>query len=211
MKWKELLNLVGGEPVFTSAMLRAGKVSDAKLRLQLVRWTKDGRILKLRRGVYLLATPYRRIEPHPFLIANHLRKASYVSLQSALAYHGMIPEHVPVVTSVTTARPERLHTPVGVYTFQHVKPSRFFSYVQVEITRGQYAFVAAPEKALLDLIYLTPNADRVPYLCELRLQNLQAMNCDILASDAARFGKTKLRRAAEHVMRIIKEEAYDEL
>jgi hypothetical protein len=57
-----------------------------------------------------------------------MRKASYVSLQSALAYHGAIPEHVPMTTSVTTRRPERLQTPIGPFLYRHVKRSFFFGY-----------------------------------------------------------------------------------
>ena len=211
MKWSYLLTLIGGEPVFTSALLRSGRVSDAELLPQLTRWTKSGRILQLRRGVYLLAPPYRKVEPHPFLIANHLRNGSYVSLQSALSHYGMIPEHVPVVTSVTTGRPERLDTPVGTYVFHHVKPSRFFAYVQVEFSQRQHAFVATPEKALLDLVYLTPHGERNPYLRELRLQNLEIIDKDVLAKAAERFGKTKIRRAVKNIIRIIEEEEYDEL
>src|SRR4030042_4165102 len=125
MKWVELLNLIGGEPVFTSALLRSGRFSDAELRPQLARWKKMGRILQLRRGVYLLAPPYRKIEPRPFLIANFLRRGSYVSLQSALEYYGLIPEHVPVVTSVTTSRPGHWETGLGIFDYRHVK-SDFF-------------------------------------------------------------------------------------
>lgn len=211
MKWIELLNLIGREPVFTSALLRSGRVRDAELRPQLARWKKTGRILQLRRGVYMLAPPYRKVEPHPFLVASYLRNGSYVSLQSALAYYGMIPEHVPVVTSVTTARPERLSTPVGTYTFSHVKQPFFFSYLQVEVSLRQFAFVATPEKALLDLIYLTPNGDRDPYLRELRLQNLEIIDGKAFTKAAERFGKMKIQRAVENVLRIIDEEEYDEL
>jgi predicted transcriptional regulator of viral defense system len=211
MKWVDLLNLVGGEPIFTSALLRSGRVSDTELRPQLARWTKAGRILQLRRGVYLLAPPYRKIDPHPFLIANYLRNGSYVSLQSALAYHGMIPEHVPVITSVTTGRPERLDTPMGRYAFHHVKQAFFFSYSQVEVSQRQLAFVATPEKALLDLIYLTPNGDRAPYLRELRLQNLEIIDEEELSKAVKRFGKVKIRRAVENVLRIMDEEEYDDL
>lgn len=211
MKLIELLNLISGEPVFTSALLRSGSVRDAELRPQLARWKKMGRILQLRRGVYLLAPPYRKVEPHPFLIANHLRTGSYVSLQSALAHYGMIPEHVPVVTSVTTARPERLNTLVGSYTFNHVKQSFFFSYLQTEVSQKQFAFVATPEKALLDLIYLTPNGDRYHYLKELRLQNLEIINREVFTTTAERFGKEKIQRAVKNVLRIIDEEEYDEL
>lgn len=211
MKWVDFLNLIGGEPVFTSAVLRSGSVSDATLRPQLSRWTKAGRILQLRRGVYLLASPYRKIEPHPFLIANYLRSGSYVSLQSALAHYGMIPEHVPVVTSVTTARPERLNTPMGVFSFHHMKQSCFFGYLQVEISQKQYAFIATPEKALLDLVYLTPQGERDLYLRGLRLQNLETINTEILERAAERFGNAKIRRGVKNAKRIIKEEAYDDL
>ena len=55
-------------------------------------------------------------------------RASYVSLQAALAYYGLIPEYVPVVTSVTTARPGRWETPLGVYEFCHVKTDLLFGY-----------------------------------------------------------------------------------
>jgi predicted transcriptional regulator of viral defense system len=209
MKWVDFLNLVGGEPVFTSALLRSGRVSDAKLRPQLTRWKKMGRILQLRRGVYLLAPPYRKIEPHPFLIANFLRRGSYVSLQSALEYYGLIPEHVPVVTSVTTARPERLNTPMGTYTFHHVKTSLFFYYIQAEVSQKQVAFIATPEKALLDLIYLTPQGNRAPYLKELRLQNMEIIERKALTEAAERFGKGKIRHALKNILRIIDEEEYD--
>ena len=70
MKWHELLRIVRKEPVFTSAMLQAGQVSRERLRLQLSRWTEAGKIVQLRRGVFVLAHPYRSIEPHPFLLAN---------------------------------------------------------------------------------------------------------------------------------------------
>ena len=163
MKWPELLELIGREPVFTSSLLRAGSQSDGQLRLQLARWTKVGKVIQLRRGVYILAAPYRTVEPHPFVIANYLRKNSYVSLQSALAYHGLIPEHVPVVMSVTAARPENIHTSMGNFGFRHVKRSHLFGYRQVTVSRKQSALVATPEKALLDLVYLTPKAEQLPY------------------------------------------------
>ncbi len=206
MKWHDLLALVGGEPVFTSALLRAGAVSDAQLRLQLARWTRAGRLLQLRRGVYVLAPPFRRIEPHPFAVAHYVRKNSYVSLHSALAYHALIPEHSPVVTSVTTGRPELMRTPLGTFLFKHVASSRFFGYSRVAVAEDQFAFIAGPEKALLDLVYLTPGAEQVEYLRELRLQNLDVIDAGALARTAARFAKAKIQRAAEHVIQIVKEE-----
>ena len=56
----------------------------------------------------MLGKPIGRVSAHPFVVANALKKASYVSLQSALSHYGMIPEYVPVTTSVTTRRPEEV-------------------------------------------------------------------------------------------------------
>ncbi len=211
MTFEQLIDLVGDEPVFSSSLLRSGSVSDAQVRLQLVRWTKTGRIKRLRRGLYTLAPPYRKVEPHPFLVANRLRPASYVSLQSALAYHGVIPEAVPVTMSVTTARSERLDTPLGSFGFRQVRRAYFFGYRQVELEQGQHAFVARPEKALLDLIYLTPQGDDESHLRELRLQNVEMIDTGALQDLARGFAGTKIERAAQSLASLLTEEAYEEL
>ncbi|MBN1946990.1 MAG: hypothetical protein JW797_15050 [Bradymonadales bacterium] len=210
MKWEELLALFGREPTIRAALLRAGQVSDALIRLQLSRWTRSGRLVQLRRGLYLLGEPYRKVEPHPFLLANNLVKGSYVSLQSALAHHGLIPEHVPVVTSVTTGRPQSIETPLGRFEFRHVHRQLFTGYTTAEVAPGQEAFVASPEKALLDLVYLTPQGEHLDFLRELRLQNLQLLNGQRLASVAARFGKAKMLRAAAHIEKLRELETSEE-
>jgi predicted transcriptional regulator of viral defense system len=156
MKWEELLRQVADEPVFRTGFLAGSGESLLALRLQLSRWVKTGKLLQLAKGLYALAEPYRKRTPHPFVLANAMKKASYVSLQSALGHFGMIPEHVPTVTSVTTRRPARVETPLGRFLFRHVKKSWFCGYQQVDLGSGQRAFVATPEKALLDLVYLTP-------------------------------------------------------
>jgi predicted transcriptional regulator of viral defense system len=153
----------------------------------------------LRRGLYALSPPFQKIKPHPFLVANHLVNASYVSLQSALAHYGLIPEYTPVVTSVTTGRPGRWDTPLGSYEFRHVKTELFRGYRLVEVNPGQQAFVASPEKALLDLIYLQPGGDSPDYLRELRLQNLERLELDELRRQTDLARSPKLRRAAARV------------
>ena len=211
MKWENLLKLVGDEPLFTSSLLRVGDVSRAKIELQLARWVKAGKVTQLRRGLYVLATPYRKTHPHPFLIANCLKGASYVSLQSALAHHGMIPEHVPVVTSVTAGRPEKLSTPFGRFFFRHMTTALFGGFQQIEVAATQSAFVALPEKALLDLVYFNPGGDKQSFLKELRLQNLDVLDQNTLREMAERTGKPKLCRAAKNFRRIAAAEEYENL
>jgi predicted transcriptional regulator of viral defense system len=211
MDYGELLNITRNNPVFPSSLLLAGKGTAGSVRRQLDRWVKSGRLLQLRRGIYSVAPPYQAEAPHPFLVANHLRKPSYVSLQSALSYYGMIPESVPVTTSVTTGRPEELQTPLGRFVFRHVKKTAFFGYRQNEISLGQSVFLASPEKALLDLLYLTPGSDSPRYLQELRLEPMDRFDWDALRRHAGGFKSLKLKRAVEILSHMTSEERHREL
>jgi predicted transcriptional regulator of viral defense system len=195
MKFHELLTLVGAEPIFDTSLLFVGNVQRNEVQRQLARWVRNGNLQQVRRGLYSIAPPYRRVPPHPFLVANHMVKASYVSCQSALAWHGLIPEYTPVTVSVTTVRPGTWQTSLGDFIFRHVKVDLFFGYRLTEVATGQQAFVARPEKALLDLIYLTPRGDTFDFLEQLRLQNLERLDRQHLQFLAERSGSTKLKRA----------------
>ncbi|MGQ9767067.1 MAG: type IV toxin-antitoxin system AbiEi family antitoxin domain-containing protein, partial [Anaerolineae bacterium] len=104
MEFSRLLTIIGEEPLFETGLLLAGEVDPNDVRRQLSRWVKAGRLYQLRRGLYALAPPFQKVKPHPFVVANRMARGSYVSLQAALAHYGLIPEAVPAVTSVTTAR-----------------------------------------------------------------------------------------------------------
>lgn len=211
MKFGELLQVVGNEPVFSSSLLLTHGRNPSDMRRQLSRWVSDGRLEQLKRSLYLLADPYRKCIAHPFLLANRIKDASYISLQSALAHYGLIPEYVPVVTSVTTGRPEKLSTAAGTFVFKHIKKSFFSGYVCVELANHQSAFIASPEKALLDLIYLTPGADDEAYLFGLRIQHSERLDMERLAAMAVASGSTKLIRAVERLSGLLKKEDYFEL
>lgn len=199
MRFSSLLAIVENEPVFETGFLLAGDVRPADVRRQLSRWVQGGRILQLRRGLYALASPYRKTRPHPFLVANRLVRGSYVSLQSALAYHGLIPEHVPVTTSVTTGRPQRRESPLGSFVYHHVRRDRLSGYRLEKLGDGQEALVATPEKALADLVSLVPGADSRAYLEELRLQRLERIDAARVLDHPALAGRPKLRRAFRHL------------
>lgn len=209
MDFKRLIEIVVDAPVFETGLLLAGNTDPRSVRRQLSRWTKAGRLYQLRRGLYALAPPYQKVKPHPFVIANRLVPGSYVSLQSALAYYGLIPEVVPVTTSVTTRRPARWETPLGVYEFHHVKIGLLRGYQQMALAEGQAAFVATPEKALLDLVYLRPMGDSPDYLRELRLQNLDRLDQDELQYQARLAQSPKLERARALIIAMARSEALE--
>jgi hypothetical protein len=114
--------------------------------------------------------------------------------------------HTPVVTSVTCGRPGRVDTLAGTFSYQHVKNEMFRGYSAVELGDRQTAFIARPEKSLLDLVYLTPGADDWDYLRELRLQNTERLNPDRLLREAELSGSRKLRRAARRIIKLADEE-----
>jgi predicted transcriptional regulator of viral defense system len=203
MKFRELLKLIGEEPIFTSSLLMAGNISASSVRQQISRWVSEDKILQIKRGLYAIARPYRNKESHPFLIANMIKKASYISLQSAMEYYDIIPEYAPNITSVTTGRPEEINIKPGKFIFKHLKKNLFWGYTEKEIVKGTSIFISTPEKALLDLIYFTPDSDNLGFIEELRLQSTEKIDIDLLMNYSKKFKKPKIERAAYLIKKII--------
>ncbi|MDP2300418.1 MAG: type IV toxin-antitoxin system AbiEi family antitoxin domain-containing protein, partial [Actinomycetota bacterium] len=159
MKRQELAEIVAQEPMFTTGMLLGPGIDSANIRKQLSRWVAQGLVVQLRRGLYVLGDEHRRIEPHPYEISNRLAPGSYVSLETVLGEMGLIPEAVVVTTAVTTGKQGVVRTRFGQFLYQHVKGALFWGYEAREIAPGRTAFVALPEKALLDMAYLRAYSD----------------------------------------------------
>ena len=121
---------------------------------QLARWQKKGLLIQLKRGVYVLNKSDRKVNPSRFFFANQLLWPSYVSLESALGYYGLIPEAVVDVTSVTSKKTSHFKNPLGEFIFQRVKPAAFRGYRSYKDEAGLDVFIAEPEKAVVDFLYL---------------------------------------------------------
>jgi len=119
---------------------------------------KNNELVAIKRGLYIAGPETELPTPEPFLIANHLRGPSYVSLESALAYWNMIPERVYEISSVTVKTAKTYQTPAGRFSFMHLK-TPYYSYGIKNIVHSakQSMLIASPEKALCDKIVLTPN------------------------------------------------------
>jgi predicted transcriptional regulator of viral defense system len=193
-------------PVFESGHLYAGADNPQQAQRQLTDWVRAGKVIQLRRGLYTLAQPYQSEHPHSYVVANHMVRASYVSLHAVLSQYDLIPEHVAVVTSVTTGRPGTWQNLYGHFSYQHIQSDLFFGFEYRQVTQTQWAYMATPEKALLDLIYLTPGADSEGYIRALRLQNLDQLDVERLTTYTDRINKPKLKRALAHILQIVEEE-----
>lgn len=118
-----------------------------------VNWLeKQGLIIRLKRGLYVLNPEYSGKTLSSELIANHLYTPSYISMSTALRYYGLIPEAVYVHQSMTVKHPRNFQTPFGNYDYKYISRQAFPIGVR-SMHKGEYAFlIASPEKALCDLI-----------------------------------------------------------
>lgn len=117
---------------------------------------KKGELISIRRGLYVPNFDAGSPAVSPFLIANHLRGPSYVSLETALSFWGLIPERVYEISSATTKTSKDYENKIGRFTYHHL-PSPYYSFglKRVEVAPNQAAILATPEKALCDKIVLT--------------------------------------------------------
>ena len=156
--------------------------------LMVHRACEAGEILRLKPGLFVLAPPYRKSEPHPFVLAAALHAPSHISLESALAYHGLIPEAVYQVSSVTVARSREFVTPLGVFGFSRVPAHAPRAGVEVMlVARNAWAFIATPLRAIADAVYLsqkiTWNQHGLSFLTEsLRIEedDLRTLSFEVL-------------------------------
>lgn len=143
------------ERVLSESQLARLLGGSAQRRYNLVnRALHRGELVRLRRARYRLATSIAGTAPHPFVIAQVLRAGSYVSLESALSFHGLIPEAVPSTLSVVPGRRrDDMRVPdFGTFLFWPLalNPGYFLEGVERVVLDGQAALVARPLRALLD-------------------------------------------------------------
>lgn len=137
-------------------------------RLNLRYWERKGYIVRLRKEHYAFAE-YKSTPDFARYIANRIYAPSYISLHSALAYYGMIPEAVVQITSVTSLKTADFRNGFGEYSYHSVKSELMFGYEPKPMADGRSVLFATPEKALLDLLYLYPFYSTVDDMLELRL------------------------------------------
>lgn len=160
-------------------------------RRRLNEWQDKGYIRKVVNGFYISAD-LPLDEPALFEIANRIYKPSYVSLESALAYHQLIPESVFGVTSVSTRRTYDFAAGLARFRFRTVKPEAFFGYELVPARSGGRIKIAGPGKAVLDLLYLDPDLRSGTDFESLRLDAdrfLRMVDKKTFRSAADRFGR----------------------
>lgn len=140
---------------------------------RLVEWQQKGYIQRVINRWYI----FSEIPLNTNLLgwtANRIYQPAYLSLETALSFYNLIPEGVYAMTSVATRKTQTFNTPIGSFTYQHLKPQCFFGY---QVLRSIYTdeptdrpvLMAYLEKALLDYCYLHPNLKSVEDFEAMRL------------------------------------------
>ena len=121
----------------------------------LKRAIASGEVLRIRRGLYCLSDKYLHQKLDPLELAQRVYGPSYVSLETALSYHGWIPEAVYTTTSVSFDRSREYDTPLGLFSFTRVPQRTFYAAVMRVTGDGGGSFLlASPAKALADYGYV---------------------------------------------------------
>ncbi len=146
-----LLNNIGNVPITTSII--ESFYPELKSAEKKVVWLeKQGYILRIKRGLYVVNPEHSGKTLSSELIANHLYAPSYISMSTALRYYGLIPEAVYVHQSMTIKHSRSFQTPIGNYDYKYISRESFSVGVR-SLDKREYAFlIASPEKALCDLI-----------------------------------------------------------
>lgn len=143
----ELRNQIGREE-FDYPTLMSVLSAYASPRDRVTALLRSGTVIRVKKGLYVFGEAYRRTPYCRELLANLIYGPSMVSLDYALGYHGLIPERVEALTSVTTGRARRFETPLGIFVYRPT-PNLSVGVERIE-DNGSAFLMAAPERALAD-------------------------------------------------------------
>jgi len=210
MNYMEFKNKVQNLPVIVSKDLVVSRGKEQSLLNQLYRWQRKGLIIKLKKGMYLLNKNDRKVDPSRVFLACQIYSPSYISLEYALSFYGLIPERVADITCVTTRKTTRFKNELGNFIYQHIKPLAFRGFVAMKDDAGFTFFIAEAEKAVVDLFYLnlsSINLGKPELFTEyFRFQNTEELKSERIIQLAAAFRNTKLTRLANLFCEFIEEE-----
>lgn len=121
----------------------------------LTRISDAKQIIRIKHGVWV----FPDIEPLLLPCILSAPFPAYISLQSALYYHGMISQIPNTIYAVSLSRTRAYHTAITNVSIHHIQPAFFFGYE--EINNNELLKIATPEKALIDMFYLSQAKTRL--------------------------------------------------
>ena len=201
MDVEELRRSIPGEEFDYQSLLGALKGYE-RPRDKITALLRRGVIIRVKKGIYVFGQRYARRPFSREVLANMIYGPSYVSLEYALHYHGLIPERVEAVTSVSVGRNRRFATPVGLFLYRTAPLKAYQVGIDQAEVDGRTFLIATPEKALCDKIYndrgtgIRSQTEMREYLfTSLRIdpESLKRLDADVVADVGERYRSRKIR------------------
>ena len=203
MRFADFKEKYGQYPVINSAYFSLEE-NPAFIRRQVSEWQNRGWLIELRRGEYLINDRQTLRNVEPLQIANLLYEPSYISLESALSFYGLIPEGVKSVTSVSSRKTTQYINPIGKFSYSKIKIGLYWGFC-FELISNRKVQIASPVKALLDTIYLRRGSLKSgeEVMESLRIQQKEALDLKDLRRSVTRFGDRKITKVGTELIKIL--------
>lgn len=209
---EELRKQIAGEEFDYQALLHVLRGYE-RPRDKITDLLRQGGIIRVKKGIYVFGERYTRRPYSREVLANMVYGPSYVSLDYALHYYGLIPERVEAVTSMTCNRGRRFTTPLGLFIYRGITMSAYqIGIDQVMIEGGRSFLIAIKEKALADKIHddrgtaiRTQEEMRTYLLDSLRIddEELARLDAQKVSLIAERYKSGKIRILSGLIRRLI--------
>ena len=202
MKYIELRSCFKNFIVFSFADIK--KIDPSFFPARLNEWQKKGYIRKIIRGYYYFSDQEYR-EQELFYVANKIFKPSYISMETALSWHNLIPEAVYGITSVATRRTRTFKTPLASFFYRTVSPSLFFGY-RLELVQNAHYAIAEKEKAVLDYCYLNSRLRKEEDFAGMRVNSeefFRGFDREKFNNYLERFKNSSLERRISVLLKVI--------
>ena len=173
-------------------------------RNNLLRWKKKGYLIALRNGYYTFSD-FLGKPNYAYFFANKMYQPSYVSLHSALAFYGIIPEAVVQITSVSSLKTAFFSNPFGEFSYKKIKNELMFGYDLKPMDKRRNLLFATPEKAIIDLLYLYPFYNNEQEISELRFDEAfmqDDLNVQRLNEFTEKFKSKALQKRVDLLLKI---------
>jgi predicted transcriptional regulator of viral defense system len=162
----------------------------------------SGEIIHIRRGLYCLAPKCQKKSINLYALAQHIYGPSYVSLESALSWHGWIPEAVHAITSASFKKSKEFRTPLGVFSYDRVPQQVFYMEVErLTDASGNVFLMATPLKALMDYVYVRKRdwTGIKPVVSSLRIEpdEFEQVARNTLEALASNYSNSRVKRFLE--------------
>ncbi len=151
MKFDELRKYLRKSPIFTfeDVLMLFPDEGYANIKLLLHNWTKTGKLIRIKRSLYYLT----EIDIFDnYFLTPFIYSPSYISLESALNYYGIIPDIPQKIVSITTNNTQEFNTKKGVYLYRKISKRLFYGFKKVQ-DDSLFYLIAEKEKSVLDYLY----------------------------------------------------------